>query len=694
MLGKINTYELAGLKIQLQDIPKKLGKGIDKAFSLSQVESEDVDVTLRGKILDENAFFETMPSFVSHKFVQISADEDPVLFSGSDDEFALLDKVQESSSYAVCYPPFTHIELCCQKPANMSTPLVFQSVLIPMIGELLLKKGKLLMHAGCVGTPEGDGILLLADSGGGKTTTSFTMTRQGFNLISDDLTVASPTENGIIFEPIREKINVSKQTIEFFPELSYLKKPLKKVPEGKIPVDAREIFGLERVIDSVQASVIILLKIGKNGPKLVPVAGSTMLNPLLKSNTFARSEKISNNKIESIWRLLDQTIPYELATGFDPSYLGKWMAHEAEHGRFGKPSASLSKTNMSEKANKNKNHRSKKKNNLSIIDKQLLIQTILRHTLDGSKDFKNALEQFFHQATSQKFLSWIKYHRIEILLWKFLSDLNEDLFHDKKSAYKSKINKAIARSIQLQSTAIKILTEMKRAGIPTILLRGPGLALKYYPDAFLRYFRDIDIIVSPENLKTAENILYDLGFSFTGEKDYWDKRGEWPFTDRLTTVELHWDAYPANCPEIFQATNFWENPAIIDLDGLAINGLSVNHLLLSSCLHFSWDHRLDRLVRLVDIRQIVKVDNHEIDWDWIVDFTLKNSQRLAAGQALRFAKELVGADIPDAVLQELKPGNFLEKSADKIFPPKYLLATPGQNSRFRRIIFYELLKRR
>ncbi|MDY6793192.1 MAG: nucleotidyltransferase family protein [Thermodesulfobacteriota bacterium] len=693
MHEKINAYELAGLKIHMQDMPEVLEKAIDKAFSLSRIESIDIDVTLRGKILEDNSFFKEMPLFISRKFQEISAGDDPMFLSRPDGKFALLAKGKESSSYAVCYPPFINIEMCCQKLTKISTPLIFQSVLIPVIGELLLKKGKLLMHAGCVGTPERDGILLLADSGGGKTTTAFSMAREGFSLISDDLVVASPTGNGIIFESIREKMNVSKKTIEFFPELSFLKKLLKQSREAKIPVDPREIFRPSRVIDFVRASAIIIVKIGKNGPKLVPVTGSAMLNPLLKSNTFARSESIAEKRIECVWRLLDQTIPYELVTGFDPDYLGRWMADKAATGSFGNPSASLLKTDNSEKlGRKKRSFTLKKAYHLSVAEKQFLLQTMLRHALDNVKVDKETLERFFDQATSPEFFSWMKYHRIEIILLKWLSGLNEDILQDITIDYKSKITEAVAHSIQMQSTAKKILSKLEKNGISAILLRGPGLALKYYPGTFLRYFRDVDIIVRREDLKTAEKILYNLGFCFEGEKDYWNKRGEWPFTDGRVTVELHWDAYPAICLKMYQSTNFWEETETIELDGFPIQSLSVNHLLLSSCLHFSWEHKLDRLVRLVDIRQIVKIDNDKIDWDWVVDFSLKSFQGFAAGQGFRFARELVGADIPDVVLSKLKANGFAEKIAYNVFPPKFLLSTPGRNSRFRRIIFYEILK--
>jgi len=57
MHEKINAYELAGLKIHMQDMPEVLETAIDKAFSLSRIESIDVDIALQGKILEDNSFF-------------------------------------------------------------------------------------------------------------------------------------------------------------------------------------------------------------------------------------------------------------------------------------------------------------------------------------------------------------------------------------------------------------------------------------------------------------------------------------------------------------------------------------------------------------------------------------------------------------------------------------------------------------
>ena len=49
MQQKINAYELAGLKIRMQDMPEVLETAIDKAFSLSRIEPVGVDIALRGK---------------------------------------------------------------------------------------------------------------------------------------------------------------------------------------------------------------------------------------------------------------------------------------------------------------------------------------------------------------------------------------------------------------------------------------------------------------------------------------------------------------------------------------------------------------------------------------------------------------------------------------------------------------------
>jgi hypothetical protein len=686
-------YNLAGLKICLSNTHKVLEAAIDKAFSLSRTVSTDAHVYLEGNIQEDDSFVEAMPSLIRKPYERLASGEDPVILFGPDDELSLLAKGKYSSSYAYSLPPFNHAQLVCQRLTGKATPLLFQSVLIPLVSELLLKQGKLLMHAGCVATPEGDGILLLADGGGGKTTTVYTMVRQGFHFLSDDLVVASCVDDGFVFEPVYEKINLSKKTIKFFPELSFLHKALAKSREKKISVDPEAIIKKDQLAHLARASAILIIKLDQSGPRLLDRDASAFLNPLLKSNTFASRDEISKRSLGNIWRLLEQTVSYQLNTGFDPANLGKWLAQKAAAGNLGPVSQTLAEGDSRQGQKKEDTVAPQK-----IVVRNpfrryyLLLQALLGHTLDGKKTDLQLIGRLSSQAGRQRFLTWLKYHRIENHLAKYLTDLNVDRAATYAIDYTSQLRRAKAHFILMQATAKKVARHLMASAIPAVMLRGPALAMGYYPDPYLRHCRDVDVIVKPEHLEDAEKILVSLGFSLNGSRRYWHKKGELPFSNGQVIVELHWNAYPMAVVDSSGSADIWLRPDALELDGFAVKALNPDHLLLSSCLHLTCEHRLDRLIRVIDIRQIVNKTHDTIDWNWIVARAMDSAQGLVVWQALRFASEIVSARVPAIVLQKLAPARMSEKMAANIFPPAAILATPSNNSRLRRFVFFKMLK--
>jgi hypothetical protein len=109
-------------------------------------------------------------------------------------------------------------------------------------------------------------------------------------------------------------------------------------------------------------------------------------------------------------------------------------------------------------------------------------------------------------------------------------------------------------------------------------------------------------------------------------------------------------------------------------------------------LHLSYEHKFDRLVRVVDIRQILNTAGDRIDWHWIIAQTSRSPIRLALWQALRFAGEIANARVPSDVFEQLAPIRFPEKLAVRIFPPPGLLASPSKRSRLKRFLFFKMLK--
>ncbi len=245
------------------------------------------------------------------------------------------------------------------------------------------------------------------------------------------------------------------------------------------------------------------------------------------------------------------------------------------------------------------------------------------------------------------------------------------------------ISKAKAGDLRLNITAKTIFQEFTHRGISALALRGPTFARDYYPNSYLRIYRDIDVIVGEADLQKAQSTLIDMEFYPEPDQEYWIGKGEMPFTNGQVRVELHWDAYPVMNKEKKSLYDFRQQPQTTDLDGFAVQTVNINHLFLSTCFHLYFEHRMDRICRLIDIRQIIKKGADSLDWDWMVRSLPADICRFAFWLPLTHASELVGAQVPQAILQRVVPRTFKEKTAGRLFRASNFLAMPKKANRFR-----------
>lgn len=98
------------------------------------------------------------------------------------------------------------------------TPLASFFFLLPL-SELLSSRGLYTIHAAAL-ERNGRGVLIPADSGGGKTTCCVSLMRAGYRCLSDDKPFLRDNGHGITLLAFPEKIDVTERTVAFFPELS------------------------------------------------------------------------------------------------------------------------------------------------------------------------------------------------------------------------------------------------------------------------------------------------------------------------------------------------------------------------------------------------------------------------------------------------------------------------------------------
>ncbi len=689
-ISDIFCYSWAGLNLRFISPPEILTGPVNKMFILNRIPETDRGIDIKMTLEKGNAFISAMPEWVQHIYLKMDPGEDPYIEYNKEYGFVVILKGAELSAFAVSLAPYTDLLVVTEVPEETGkSPLLFNTVLIPALRELLLIQGKALLHAGCVVSPAGDAILIIADSGGGKTSTTISLTREGFHFISDDLVTLSVSERGIIVEGIAKQVNLTQKTIEFFPELDFIKLKKERSGDYKTPVDPIQIFQKDGMAGQGIVKALLIPRITKKGPSLNRLELHESLPVLMKGHTFAHEAKKNDKSMEILWGLIEKCSIYRLNTGNDPVKLGEWLASQAAKGRFAFSFTATKKKHNQKPGHPSSNSASAKMDSMDTVQ-------WFHHMLDfslGSSETEESMPAVNMDTPAVFHRIWelVTYHRLEPFAAKWMAESRagqsiplwvdaEKIMSDAKNRYV----KLCKETVYVHC----LLTEQQH---DFLFLRGPGFASNYYPHPWQRHSRDIDIVCHTQSIPEIESLLTANGYKPIpfGTRDYWMGKGELPFQKNGITVEIHWDAYPmlpGNQASLFRFKNCLDSAVKISLQGTEINCLNVNHLFLSSCLHAIWEHHFDRMLRMVDIRQILEKDSEKIDWEWIQKHARPGKHEAVLAHFLFCVQKTVQGKVPEQGLKLIEPF-FFKKYLSRLVLPWSCILKDSRPSRFRRRLY-------
>ncbi len=246
-----------------------------------------------------------------------------------------------------------------------------------------------------------------------------------------------------------------------------------------------------------------------------------------------------------------------------------------------------------------------------------------------------------------------------------------------------------ARALYVDAFTVELVRALARAGVRSILLRGPTVAKHFYPAA-LRAYGDADLLVAPDAFAEAERLLALSGFehrAVLGQRP--DDRPVWARTWRRRAdgaeIDLHRTLVGARASleEVWGALDRHVEP--IEVGGAAMDGLDAAATAVIVTLHAA--HHGARFARpLEDLsRAIARLGESEWRAAASLAAELEATPSFAAG--LRLLPE--GVQLADSL--ELPT----EASAEVILrasgaPPmalgfEWLAQTPGLRAKLRLI---------
>ena len=139
------------------------------------------------------------------------------------------------------------------------------------------------------------------------------------------------------------------------------------------------------------------------------------------------------------------------------------------------------------------------------------------------------------------------------------------------------------RNLLTAQELVRLLALLEKKGIPALALKGAALAAIAYGDLALRQYGDLDILVRPQDVALAADLLLNDAYFTDGTI----LESERPFgrRDGWVVVDLHWGITVPHFAALLDEEGMWQRAQTIALAGGEIRTLALEDHLLALAVH-------------------------------------------------------------------------------------------------------------
>jgi hypothetical protein len=274
-------------------------------------------------------------------------------------------------------------------------------------------------------------------------------------------------------------------------------------------------------------------------------------------------------------------------------------------------------------------------------------------------------------------------HEVQPLVWAHLRSRPElrsavpaQLAQTAERRYFASALRNRSRSAELA----RILEILHRGGVPVMPVKGVVLDELVYGGDAPRTFDDLDIVVRRRDLPAARAALGELGYRGRPvprfeevDHRFHDLQLFRPVDGAEQCLEIHWDLWPsARFDSIIE--DLWERAVPARVAGVAARVLSDEDTVLHLAVH-----RTSSALRLrfvCDVAELVRRRADTLDWDALEARAEAVGARIALHMALRLARDLLEAPVPDGIVVRTQPDRLRRRLLER---------TCGTRALFRRV---------
>ena len=228
------------------------------------------------------------------------------------------------------------------------------------------------------------------------------------------------------------------------------------------------------------------------------------------------------------------------------------------------------------------------------------------------------------------------------------------------------------RNLALAAELVKVLAALRDRGIQSLAYKGPALGQQLYGDMTLRQFRDLDILVAPEDVLRTRNDLCQLGyqeaepFSASLLRKNIASQCEWQMTgtNSRTLIELHWALFPRYASFDISVTELNQASVAIKIAGEPVRALDLPHLALVLSAHGT-KHFWYRLGWLVDFALVLR-DYPDGDAEKLLQDAARRGMTRILLTSAALAKRVLGVSLSIAFERALSADDSVRVLVDNM----------------------------
>jgi hypothetical protein len=285
-----------------------------------------------------------------------------------------------------------------------------------------------------------------------------------------------------------------------------------------------------------------------------------------------------------------------------------------------------------------------------------------RNLSPGALEEIRGLTSHLDEAQWRQLLALARFHGMApLVFWQLATDdLLSAIPAPIAAACKDEYLQTLINNRRMQTIFQEVVSALGAEGIRVMALKGLALARRYYGEVALRPMTDMDLLVRREDVLRATATLRRLGYR--ADNGMGSPFGFYSFTSAVVayarpgslSIEMHWElfgrhAYRPSLP----AAEVWNRALVINIFDQSVRYLHPRDELWYLCVHAAIEHRLERLIWLVDIAELV--DSLPADWDWqrFIEETRAAGVALPVAAALAYCCAHLRLSAPADALERL-----------------------------------------